>query len=55
MMQELSTIAEVKNINADSPFTRPIKDWKEQGRKVVAFQCNYVPGEIIWAAGKPST
>ena len=51
MMQELSTIAEVKNINADSPFTRPIKDWKEQGRKVVAFQCNYVPGEIIWAAG----
>lgn len=51
MIRELRTIAEVRNINAGSPFTRPIREWKEQGGKVVAYQCNYVPEEVIWGAG----
>ena len=28
-----------------------IKKWKQDGKKVIAFQCAYVPEELIHAAG----
>jgi len=47
----LETLREVRAINSSFPYTSPIKAWKEQKKKVVAFQCTYVPEEIIHAAG----
>jgi len=38
-------------VNSSFPYTAPIKSWKEQGKRVIAFQCTYVPEEIIHAAG----
>ena len=32
------------------PFNPAIKDWKEDGKKVVGFFCSYVPEEILHAA-----
>ena len=51
MFQQLTTLNEVREVNASFPYTGPIKAWKEQGKKVVAFQHGYVPEEIIHAAG----
>lgn len=48
---ELRTLQEVREINAAFPYTRPVREWKEKGGKVVAWQCTYVPEEVIWAAG----
>ncbi len=47
----LETLREVRAINSSFPCTSPIRAWKEQGKKVIAFQCTYVPEEIIHAAG----
>ena len=47
----LETLREFRAINSSFPYTSPIRAWKEQGKKVVAFQCTYVPEEIIHAAG----
>lgn len=38
-------------MNSSFPYTDPIRSWKEQGKRVIAFQCTYVPEEIIHAAG----
>ena len=51
MTQELKTLVEMREINSGFPYTQPIKQFKEQGGKVVATQCAYIPDEIIWAAG----
>ena len=51
MTQELNTMSEIREINAGFPYTEPIKQFKEQGGKVIATQCAYIPEEIIWAAG----
>lgn len=48
---EPKTMVEVREINSAFPYTAPIREWKEQARKVIALQCAYVPEEIIWAAG----
>jgi len=32
----------------DNPATR---EWKKAGKKIIAFECTYVPEEIIYAAG----
>ena len=36
-----------------TPFSdnSAIRDWKNSGKKVLAFQCTYVPEEIIYSAG----
>jgi benzoyl-CoA reductase subunit C len=47
----LETLREVREINSSYPYTVPIRACKEQGKKVIAFQCTYVPEEIIYAAG----
>lgn len=48
---ELKTLGEVREINAAFPYTQPVREWKEKGGKVVAWQCTYVPEEVLWAAG----
>lgn len=50
MAEKLNTLKKFKKINANFPFTDPIRQWKEKGGKVVAWGCNYVPAEIIYAA-----
>ena len=51
MTDTLETLQEIREINSCFPYTAPIKAWKEQGKKVIAFQCDYVPEEVIYAAG----
>jgi benzoyl-CoA reductase subunit C len=36
-----------------TPFSdnSSIREWKNSGRKIIAFECTYVPEEIIYAAG----
>lgn len=33
------------------PVPQPVRDWKDKGRPVVGYLCQYVPPEIILAAG----
>ena len=51
MASTLETLREIRDINASFPYSEPIKEWKEQGKKVIGWQCTYVPEEIIYAAG----
>ena len=51
MTDTLDTLREIREVNASFPYNAPIRAWKEQGKKVIAFQCAYMPEEIIWAAG----
>jgi benzoyl-CoA reductase subunit C len=52
MMKEVSgVLAEFAGISADFPDLKAIHDWKKAGKKVIAFECTYVPEEIIYAAG----
>jgi len=43
----------IRQLNNSSPYTEPIRKWKEAGGKVVGWACswNYIPEELIWAAG----
>lgn len=49
--QELETLAEIREINASFPNNKYVKDWKEGGKKVIGWFCNYTPEEVIHAAG----
>lgn len=53
MASNPQTLEEMRRINADFPYTDPIKGWKGQGKKVIGWMCcgNYIPEEIIYAAG----
>ena len=52
MMSEVSGIlAEFAGISAEFPDLKAVRDWKAAGKKVIAFECTYVPEEIIYAAG----
>jgi bcr-type benzoyl-CoA reductase subunit C len=51
MTDTLEALREIREINSLFPYTAPIRAWKEQGKKVIAFQCDYVPEEVIYAAG----
>jgi benzoyl-CoA reductase subunit C len=44
-------LAEMEQLNAGFPDTPGLKAWKEQGKKIIAFECTYVPEEIIHASG----
>ena len=51
MIKELNTLKEIRNINESFPFTDSIREWKEQGKKVLGYLCTYIPEEIIYAGG----
>jgi benzoyl-CoA reductase subunit C len=44
-------LAELEQLNASFPDTPALKAWKGQGKKIIAFECTYVPEEIIYSAG----
>ena len=50
-MEKLNTLEEFKKVNASFPYTEPVREWKNSGKKVIGWICNYVPEEIIHAAG----
>lgn len=51
MSNDPETLNIIKDINSSFPYNRSVKQWKEQGKKVIGWICNYVPEEIIHAAG----
>ncbi len=46
-MKALEELTELSS----TPFNPAVRNWKEQGKKVIGFFCSYVPEEIISAAG----
>ena len=51
MPQTLEALAEIRAINEAFPYNDPVREWKEQGKKVIGWWCCYVPEEVIHAAG----
>jgi bzd-type benzoyl-CoA reductase N subunit len=62
MTQQLDTLREIRARNTTLAFTEErqqagrchapaLKAWKQQGKKIIGFQCTYVPEELIHAAG----
>lgn len=62
MSETLETMKEVREVNTTLPYRKEyleagrchapsLKQWKEQGKKIIGFQCTYVPEEVIYAAG----
>jgi bcr-type benzoyl-CoA reductase subunit C len=51
-MTDISSIlTEFEKLSKPFSNSSVIKEWKESGKKVIAFECTYVPEEIIYAAG----
>ncbi len=42
---------EIRRINREYPYTAEIRKWKEEGKKVIGWTCNYIPEELIAAGG----
>jgi benzoyl-CoA reductase/2-hydroxyglutaryl-CoA dehydratase subunit BcrC/BadD/HgdB len=62
MPETLETMKEVRAVNTMLPYRKgdleagkchapSLKRWKEQGNKVIGYQCTYVPEEVFYAAG----
>jgi len=51
MQQIPAALADIQNLSVLSSENEAIREWKNSGKKVIAFQCTYVPEEIIYAAG----
>lgn len=47
----LETLKQIERINQQIPEIDEIKEWKANGGKVVGWLCDYVPEELIHAAG----
>jgi bzd-type benzoyl-CoA reductase N subunit len=48
-LQEILT--EIVEIDRNLPTTKEIEEWKARGGKIIGWVCNWVPEEIIHAAG----
>ncbi|MBN1190787.1 MAG: 2-hydroxyacyl-CoA dehydratase [Dehalococcoidales bacterium] len=46
-----AALVELQTLGTLSPDNAAIRDWKKSGKKIIAFECTYVPEEIIYAAG----
>jgi bcr-type benzoyl-CoA reductase subunit C len=44
-------LGEIEKLNALFPDSPAVHTWKENGKKVIAFQCTCVPEELIHASG----
>ena len=51
----LESLQEIRRINDDFPYSAYLKEAKEEGKKIMGWACNYVPEEIILAAGMVPT
>ncbi len=49
--KDLETLSEIKEINNSFPYNRYVKQWKENGGKIIGWFCTYTPEELIYAAG----
>lgn len=47
----LESLKEVSKINEEFPYNQYLKEAEEGGKKIIGWLCNYMPGEIIQAAG----
>ena len=47
----MKAMEEVRRINKEYPYTAEIRKWKEEGKKVIGWTCNYIPEELIAAGG----
>lgn len=45
------TLAQIEKLNNPFSDNVAIREWKNEGKQVIAFQCTYVPEEIIYASG----
>jgi|WetSurMetagenome_2_1015567.scaffolds.fasta_scaffold652873_2 hypothetical protein len=36
-------LAEIERLNASFPHSPAIREWNKSGKKVIAFECTYVP------------
>jgi len=46
-----STLEEFRKVNASYPGSSIAEAWKSEGKRVIGWMCNYLPEEIIYAAG----
>ncbi len=51
MVDTLVSLDKIEKLNRFFPDSPALRDWKNQGKRVMAFQCTYVPEEIIHASG----
>ncbi len=51
MTDRPEALAEIEKLNDGFPATPALKEWKARGKKIIAFECTYVPEEIIHASG----
>ncbi len=51
MSEELSILKEFEKFITPFADNPAIQGWKNSGGKIIAFECTYVPEEIIYAAG----
>ncbi len=47
----MQAMEEIRRINREYPYTAEIRKWKEEGKKVIGWTCNYIPEELIAAGG----
>lgn len=47
----MKAMEEIRRINKEYPYTTEIKKWKEEGKKLIGYTCNYLPAELIAAGG----
>ncbi len=45
------TLNQIKEMDRNLPTTAEIDEWKQKGGRIIGWVCNYVPEEIIHAAG----
>ncbi len=43
-------LAQIEKLSVPFTESAAIRDWKKSGKKIIAFQCTYVPEEIIYAS-----
>ena len=51
MIEVPAALIELEKLNLFSGDRKVLADWKNSGKKILAFECTYVPEEIIYAAG----
>ncbi len=51
MYEKPEALAQLEHVNTLFPDIEIFQSWKDNGRKIIAFECTYVPEEMIYASG----
>lgn len=51
MVEPLKSLEKLKQACSPSPQNKLVREWKNQGKKVIGWMCTYVPEEVIHASG----